>query len=220
MICISYVGIEAFDVILYLSRTLSKLNLRVLIIDQSDTEALYLSMNHAMGLDSDKEIIHYRGVYYTKKIPNQEEMSAFQEGVVIMSFGLEYKGDMPFLCDEFNVVINTFPHIVGRMNEMISVNGIRAKKIRILIRDITSIDDLERVKGEFTFPYDKQREDYLDYSVADRESALACQVNQVIQFTRVSGRMKKHILSHTQELFPGIPYGNIKNAYHNARKGR
>ena len=206
--------------ILYLSRTLSKLNLRVLIIDQSDTTALYLSMNHGMGLDSEKEIIHYRGVYYTRKKPNQEEMSAFQEGVVVMTFGLGYRGEMPFLCDEFNVVTNTFPHMAARMNELVSVNGIRAKKIRILVRDITSIDDLERVKGELTFPYEKQKEDYLDYNVTDRENAIACQVNQVVQFTRISGRMKKYILGHIQDMFPEIPYGNIKNAYRNARKGR
>lgn len=220
MVSISYIGEEAFDIVLYMARTMTKLNYRVLIIDLSDSTALYKSIYHGMDLDSRETIVNYRDINYTRKAPSNEELEPFSTGVVFVVYG--YSNNMnfqlPFL--ETNVVINTFPHVIERVNSMMMDMEGTGFNHRLLIRDILSIDDLERVKSELSFTYEDDKNDYLYLDLDDRESAVNCQVKQIVNFANVSGRMESYITGHLHVIFPQINMSYIKKAFKEARKGR
>jgi hypothetical protein len=220
MVCISYAGEEAFDVILYIGRTLTKLNYRILIVDLSDSKALLNSINHGMDIDSSKDIVNYRDINYTRKVPTSEELAAFNSGIVLVAYGRNFKRDVILPCKELNIVINTFPHVIDEINTLIKGATIGAERVHILIRDIVSIDDTDRVKEAVKFQYEDEKDNYLYMDVSDYECAVNCQVNQVINFTNITSRMEKYITYHIGGILPNISHGQIKKALNAARKGR
>jgi hypothetical protein len=118
MLCIGFAGCEAFDVILYMGRTLTKLNYRVLIIDLSDTGALNKAIYHGMNLDSYKDIVNYRDINYIRRMPKEEELMAFKEGIMLIVYGLNIT-EHTISCNVMNIVVNTFPYALEKINSLV-----------------------------------------------------------------------------------------------------
>jgi hypothetical protein len=220
MVCISYVGEEAYDVILYMGRTLTKLNYRVLIIDLSETKALFNAINHGMGLDSNQDIVNYRDINYTQRLPSKEELAVFQSGVIYVSYGNNYRSEVILPCEEFNVVINSFPHTIEKINLLMGSAKCESENINLLIRDIVSIDDVDRVKSAVNFPFQNHKGEYLYLDASDYECAVNCQVKQIVKFSNISSHMKKYIILHIHRLFPDLKESRIKKALKAAGRGK
>lgn len=219
MICIGYAGLEAFDLILYISRTITKLNKRVLIIDIADTEALTKAMKHGMNLDSRQEIINYRDINYTRRIPSEKEFEAFERGVVIINFGAYYYPDFPYDFHSIHVVVNTIPHQMDEINTLLQKIALHETKINLLVRDIITIDDVDRVKQSLELPNQLMDISYLYLDINDYESAVQCQVTQIVRFHRITKGMEKYILKQVKNIFPKLKETIIKKAIKLAKKG-
>lgn len=220
MKCVGYVGLETFDVILYITRTLTKLNKRVLIIDLSKSGNMERVIYHGMNLDSSKNIVNYRDINYVRYIPSNEEMSSFEGGVIFMVFGQNYNEDtlkLSYNFDFLNIVVNTFPNFITNINTLLK--DINNNNIHLLIRDIINIDDIERVKAGLDLKVEPTNIDHLYYSIEDYESAINCQVSQVVRFTNISSDMKRHIVSAIKGLYPDIKEKPIRKAVAMAKKG-
>lgn len=218
MLCVGYVGCEAFDVILYTGRTLTKLNYRVLIIDLSASGALLHSINHGMNLDSLEEMVNYRDINYIRKMPSKEELDSFQDGVVIINYGFNDTKHCDLECKFIIILVNTFPHITDKINELLKEKDLQVQDSRLLIRDVTVIDDVDRVKKEFS-SYQFSEISYLYLDISDYESAIHCQLSQIIRFTKVSTGMKKYIMEQIHALLPQLTHHKIKKAMALARRG-
>lgn len=219
MLSIGYVGCEAFDLVLYIGRTLTKLNYRVLIIDLSDTGSLLHTIKHGMGLDSKEDIINYRDINYTRKIPSTDELTMFQGGVIFMVYGYHYMENLPFECSMVNVVTNTYPHVINKVNEFVKQSTLKIKNCKLLIRDIVTLDDVDRVKKAISFPYDNLDINYLYLEMNDYESSVECQMSQIVRFTKISSRMEKYIIGQIRNMFPQLKFTKIKRALVAARRG-
>lgn len=220
MFHLSYSGEEAFDLILYMARTLTKLKYRVLIIDLSDSGAMKRAIHHGMDLDSSEHIVNYRDINYTRKIPSDEEMTTFGPGVVIFNFGYKLPKKLNCRYDENIVILNTFPHVVEKINDMMQGKDHDPEKLTILIRDIFSIDDVERIKKTITFPYREEKNYYFFHDDADYENAINIMNKQIVDFTGISASMENFIIKHIQKNFPNHSILEIKRALKAARKGR
>lgn len=221
MINIGYAGLEAFDIILYIGRTLTKLNKRVLIIDLSGTGAMTTAINHGMGLDSNISIVNYRDLNYTKVIPPNDELKDFCDGVVIVNFGLNYfeLTDTPIALNNISVVCNTLPSDIIEINQILKKINEMNNDTRILIRDVVNVNDLERTIKSLELSQKPKSTSYLYYSMDDYESAINCQVSQVVRFTNISSEMEKYIISEINSIFPDIKEKVIRKAISMARKG-
>ena len=62
---VAYIGIDNFDNIIYLSRILTNLEKKVLIIDQTEALTLKYSIPQPIGVDSNLNIITYRHMDFT-----------------------------------------------------------------------------------------------------------------------------------------------------------
>jgi hypothetical protein len=220
MLCIGYVGEEAFDIILYMCRTLTKLNHRVWIIDLSETKALLNAINHGMGLDSRNTIVNYRDINYTQRLPSKEELELMKTGVIIMNYGMNYIEDDRLPWKKLYVVINPFPHRLERVNEQ--MNSIHSKPVGvdILVRDIIVIDDVDRVMEAIQFPHQIEQINYLYWNTNDYECAVNCQRKQIANFSRGSSQMKKYLIRQIHSLLPEYKTGRIKKALKSAERGR
>ena len=218
MISIGYVGEEAFDVILYASRILAKLNYEVLIIDVSDSNSLFRAIYHGMELNSTEHIVYYRGINYIKRIPLKEEWQAFSDGITFIVFGYQDPKNFFFPCNEMIAVINPFPHVIDKMNHLLS-NSKESLISRLLIRDIIDMNDFDRVKNAITFPVAKECFDLLYMDYGDYGSAINCQVTQVIRFTDISIGLMKYLINLILFLLPNMNPKLIRNTIKVVRRG-
>ena len=219
MICIGFAGCEAFDIILYMGRTLAKLNYPILIIDISDSGALVKAINHGMGLDSRKDIVNYRNVNYLRRIPKEDELLLFQEGIILVDYGFHSSEELPLACNVLNIVLNTYPHIIDKINTLMSSSNWKADIRQLLHRDIITPDDIDRVISKIEFECDNMQ-NYLYLNLDDYFCSVNCQVKQSLKFIRLSSGMKKYIISQVHDIIPQIKLNKIKNAFVSAGKGR
>ena len=218
MLCIGFAGCEAFDVILYMGRTLTKLKYRVLIIDLSDTGALSKAINHGMHLDSSKEIVNYRNINYIRRMPKEEELVIFKEGVILISYGLT-NTENTLSCNVMNIVVNTFPHTIDKINTLVLKSELQADQLHLLVRDIISPNDIDRVNEAIEFQYDNKL-NYLYLDLSDYSCAVNMQEKQLFKFLRLSSGMKRYIISQIHDIFPNIKLNKINKALTSAGKGR
>ena len=219
MVCIGYAGCEAFDVILYTARTITKLNYRVLIVDLSETGAINKSIKHGMGLDSKKDIVNYRDISYTRKIPTEDEFEMFREGVVFVVYGSNYVIGFPIPCKTVNIVVNTLPHIIEGVNLLLHDILKNEDSFRLLIRDVITPDDVDRVKECMDLPIKLENINYLYLDLRDYDGAMYCQIRQQIRFRKVSMGMVKYITDQIISILPKTKPARIKRAIVMARRG-
>ncbi len=227
MICIGYIGVEAYDIILYIGKTISLLNYPVLIIDLSDTGALTKTIYHGMGLDSREDIVQYRSLNYTRKVPDAKELKEFDDGVLFVVYGFSNIEKYPIHLDYLNIVVNPFPHNTFRVNralcscssENISESISENLDIRVLVRDIVTIDDFDRIRDSIVSVLSPTKTMYLYYDIIDYENALKCQISQGVRFRKISFGMKKIVMTEIGDIFPSIKPSIIRKAVGLARKG-
>lgn len=219
MICIGYTGCEAFDVILYTGRILAKLNYRVLIVDLSESGALKKAINHGMGLDSSKEIVNYRDINYLRRIPTSKELDDFLEGVVFVDYGMHYVDGFPMALQQLNLVVNTLPHVIEGVNELLKEVIHCKDKYNLLIRDAITIDDVDLVVDTIDLPAKINRISYLYHDISDYECAVECQISQIVRFKKISTRMKKCIVQQIQDILPQLKTYKISKAMIAAKWG-
>lgn len=219
MTCIGYIGEEVYDVVLYISSTLSRLNCRVLIVDLSQSNAMCKAVYHGMGLDSGSGIIHYRGINYIRRVPAQEELEPYESGAVLVIFGYNYKHEI-FPCNKLIAVTNTFPHIVDKLSSCINKAKLSQDRVHVLIRDVISVDDALQVKDKMNFPYEDEGVHYLYLELTDYICAVRCQETQTVNFENISAGLKNYILYSIHWILPDLSTNRIRKAMHSARKGR
>ncbi|NLO08280.1 MAG: hypothetical protein GX129_00190 [Clostridiales bacterium] len=219
MICIGYIGVEAFDIILYIGKSISKLNYQVLIIDLSDTGALTKTIYHGMDLDSRDDIIQYRDLNYTKKIPDEKELKEFEDGVLFVVYGFDNIDRYRIHLDFLNIVVNPFPHNIYKVNSVLHNSSLENINARVLIRDIVTIDDVDRVIAAIKSELSPVRTMYLYYDINDYENALKCQISQAVRFRKISPNMRKIIMTEIGDLLPNIKPSIIRKAVCKARRG-
>lgn len=198
MVCIHYVGAEAFDIVLYTGHALARLKYPVLIVDLSDSGALKSAIHHGMDIDSRKEAVSYRDINYIRRIPDQYELQKFADGAVLVVFGFNYSYIPNLRPACINVVVNAFTHVLDKVNFLISNCIPDNIDLRLLVRDIITPDDLEIIKSRINFTIKPDCINYLYLDFKDYENAIRCQRLQAVKLGRASRRMKKLILSEVK----------------------
>lgn len=218
VVCIGYAGYESYDVVLYMARTITKLKKRVLIIDLSSSEAMKNSIKHGLGLDSLTDMVNYRDINYVRRAPTEEELEPFHNGVVLVYYGDSYHGELPMLCQQITVVVNSYPHVISEITKDV-LSKLNSKKIKLLIRDIITIDDVDRVLTELKLTITKEMVSYLFLDIGDQAAAIECQVNQVPRFHKSSADLRKYIACSIKEILQNVSDRQIKKALLLAGRG-
>lgn len=219
MICVGFAGCEAFDIVIYFSRTLVRLNYPVLIIDISDSEALKKAIYHGMDLDSSKDIISYRNIHYLRRCPQEAELLPYQKGIVLINYGFCPLKELPLTCDSIYVVMNTYPHIIDKIKSLLSNSEWKTDQFILLVREIITPDDIDRVSSKVKLPYDARKYHlFLDHN--DHFCSINCQTQQSFRFITLSSCMKKFIIRSIHDIIPQIKIKKIKKAFTSAGRGR
>jgi len=219
MICIGFAGIESFDTILYTGRTLTKLDYRVLIVDLSGTGAIAKAIKLGMDIDAREEMIHYRGIDYMQRTPNSEELKAYSDEIVFVVHGFHYISEIPLKYNQFIVTVNTLPSKIDQIHALVTSIANAECKITVLIRNIISLDDIDRVMQGIPLPQKMMSIQYLYLDTDDLQNAVECQIKKVIRFTGISSGMRKYIIHTIKDMLSHENTSKIKRAVKSAERG-
>lgn len=214
---IAYVGTESFDIILYLSRILQKMDHKVLLVDHSETEALTHSFPQIPGINPDSGCITFRKVDFTKERIEEDSIKHYDD--ILIDCGMDYpKIDFSFLT-KIVYVTDMFEFNMTRISRLNYFEQLPVESA-LLIRNATG--------AKITTPYiltrinKNIREDLVTVLCrddVDYENSLMCHYDKVFHFKRISYMLKSYLIGEVGLLCKNTSERQIKAVYSKARKG-
>lgn len=202
-------GYEQFDLILYLSRILTNLNKKVLIVDRATNDKT-LKASIAVPINTSLEVVDYRGVDYTATYENNR----MQKYDIILIYFDSYKDEMND-CEHVILITDLLEIRIKQFNE----SNLKANPILIVRDGINS-----RIKEDYIASRLESRigakcvysiyQDNYDYKLK-----LDCYYNNIIKFRKLSKDFKE-VLINLSEVIAKEQRSVIKSAYHRAERGK
>jgi len=216
---VAYVGLDNFDIILYISRVLMKLGKKVLLVDHSETMAIKYCIPQPKGLNCQRDIITYQGVDFTSKILSKQMQEEYDD--ILILYGYQEPTSDLELCNRICFVTDLYISNQERLMNLIhgySSTGVKDKSL--LIKHKADI----KVRLDYLFEcfhkeVNPEHITVLYYNEIDEINALVCQYHGVYKFKDISKYIKNFILDEVKKLHPEIRIKMITNAFRLARKG-
>lgn len=225
---IGFLGIEKYEVILYLSRILKQLHKKVLVLDCSEDGALDAGVCYfreqpvVYG-----ELQEYRGIDYVNytvhEYKNMEEYSVLQEkrkeyDFILIDFGFCRTHSLMTACHRYFFVSDQQRHNILRVKEA-------AKKCRVpftvVLRDVlsckVSLDYFTDFMEENQWAEEVQ---ILYRNEADIREQIQCQYGQAVNFQKLSKDMKEFLKNMVKQLLPECTKAEIIKALKQAERGK
>jgi hypothetical protein len=214
---VAYIGYDSFDIILYLSRILQKLNRKVLIVDHSETSSLRYSIPEINGIDPKQNVVSYRQVDFTLMDVNEKLCDYYDDILIDCGYG-QPKTNAQMLTR------------IVYVTDMYSYNSKRISNIRayddlnintaLLIREATDVKiSTKSIAEETKKQIPPERISILYRDDRDYENSIKCHYNQNFYFLKTSTMLKAYLLNEIQVLCSHLPEKQIRMAYDKARKG-
>lgn len=190
-----FVGIDVQDTILYLSRIFYHMGKSVLMVDSSESQALYYSMPLIPGADAGNAILEYRGTYFTCKPLQKKEMEAFD--VVMFFFGFTPGTKM----NDCTHLIYTTDCNKNHMDKISDIGNYEIEYKQLVYRNAGKgwlegyqLPLAEEIRAECQYMHnDNSRE---------RRLRLQCQYNEIYGFRGLSGNFKRYLKDTAKAVFP------------------
>ena len=217
---IGFAGIDKQDIILYLARILYHAGKRVLIVDQSETQAVTECIPCPDGLD--QTIIEYRGIYFLRAQKREEDWSSIlgKKGYdfILTDYGFHPDARAFSVSDHIICVTDQQKH---NWNRVLPLLGMGGDKLSMIIRDVVGHIAKEWNRNGFPelalLPADRIHVMYLDE--LDMKCKIRCQYEISYHFKRLSIPTQNVIKKLVMEMLPGINRKELRSAYRKAQRG-
>jgi hypothetical protein len=214
---VCYIGLENFDIIIYLSRLLQKLGHKVLIVDYSETSALTYSIPKIQGLDPNSEYISYRNVDFTRKPINSKIAEMYDD--ILIDSGFSKPAIDLSLITRVIYVTNMFYYNLKRLSTVTYDTSLQVDNA-LLIREAMEITiPTEYIEENISKHIPREAIDIIYRDDTDFENCLTGHYSQFFSFSRISKMLKGYLIREVGNFYPDIPEKRIKLAYDSARKG-
>ena len=210
---IAYYGIENYDLIIYLSKILSNLNKKVIVLDHSEARGLFYTIPLPKGIDVVKEPITFRHVDFSVMPLTDKILEQYDD--VLVSYGFNMPENMVF--SKAVYVTDLYLHNIVRVNKILTDICMNS----LLVRNIVDVKyDTDMIMEHTGFKIDKSEIDFIAHDENDVANAIMCQHNKSFRFMNISGDVKKYLIKEVRKLYPNIDNKRINAAYLEARKGK
>lgn len=222
---IGFIGIEQFDIILYLSRVLKNLNKKILLFDLSENFKLSACIpfpDQLLAIDnSDCKVIDYSGVDIIMKGEGSKKISSFikqEYDYILIDFGFDLKNKEIIKCNELFLVTDFNKTNISKLNNYL-FDSIKNKFL--IFRDvvdgkITPIYVLEEHLPNLRIEKNQCSTLYQDY--LDTKMKISWQYDDNIRFKKLSIHFKNWI-KDTVAYLSNSTKKEIEKAYKAAERG-
>ena len=214
-----YIGLDNFDHILYLSRILSHLGKKVLLIDHSDTLSLKYSMPLPDGLDCSKEMIHYIHVEFTASVISEEMKNKYDD--IIIFCGFNPREEDISSCNRMVFVTDQYRYNYDRVSSLYSAGPYVSQiEPELLVKEATSSKITTNViTDHMGITFSPSNINVLYFDERDYNNSLICHFNQSFKFIKVSKQLQDYLIREVARFYPEINPKEIISSYKRARKG-
>lgn len=200
---IGFLGVENFDLILYLAKTLKTLRYQVLIVNLSSSDAIDHCFEDCMDIDPAKDVLNYREIGFLRRIPTQEECQEYEIKLFIFEQDdLDQQEEFIKSLEQVLISFNSYPNQINRiMKQYRKVKEINPN-IRILLRDIINEESEQELRKAIVEQNQDDNISTIYFAEEDIMSAIHCQKEKRIRYDRVSKGMKKFIREQVISILP------------------
>lgn len=211
---VGFIGIENYEIILYLSRILAKLGKRVLLVDYSESSDLTSCIPVPIDLNPQKDVISYMGIDFTGNKFITEFIDSYDD--ILINFGFHMNSGVT-LCTQIGYVVDQQKFHIERL---VSLPKTEISNISLLIKDyvdskINSEYILERLNKNIR----KDNIYVFEQDVIDTKFKILAQYNTVFEFKRISRGTKGYLKNTILSMHPGMKTSTIQKAYKLAERG-
>lgn len=199
---IGFVGVDKYDIILYLAKLLVCNKYRVLVIDDSDTQALQCSVNYPKGLNPHETEVEYAGFRFLTRVDLANIDYNASYDFVLIDFGFCLNHHNLLQCDAIQIFTDIKRHNIYRLISKNFVNFLSNAmdkdhpQTNVIIRDWVSsklslgyMHELLRGLGVGETSYYQ-----FDFNEEDYALQLQSQYDTNYNFKRVSAPIKAYLV--------------------------
>lgn len=206
---IGFMGIDKHDLMLFLAKLLAKSGKKILLVDNSETQALHCSISYPKGLDPHKEAVEYGSFEFLCRVSLGSLDYSTEYDFVLIDFGFCTNHPDVAQCDVIEFVADMKRHNLLRLRNpsftsLLAGSGDGdSPTVYLIFRDwvdckIKKTYLAEIMKG-FCVPEENQYLFYLD--VDDYTLQLLSQYDTIYQFRRVSVAVKTYLIDTLVKVF-------------------
>lgn len=206
---IGFLGVEKYDLILYLAYILKELNQKILIMDASDQRALTCCIPHPKELNSETETITFREIDFIRDFNPDDYVRDYD--YILIDYGFKVRHHDLKGCTTLFACLDRQKHNITAINQL----ALPSDEVYLILRDIGYQSDADIVVQELGF---KAKEVIpLIYDEHDKRSMVALQSQERININSLSGDYR-YLLRYVIETVFGIDKKDFKLAYKRMRK--
>ena len=225
---VGFFGIEKYELLLYLSRILRQLGLRVLLVDYSENGALSAGIpvwdqfggagreELAAENASYQTAVDYCGIHFLRELMVGPAVRSRYDCVLI-DFGFELEHEAVRECSRAVIVSDQQLHNIHRLRHPLLWESM---PVYAVLKDmcpcrITPDYILEEagVKAEEGYRY------VIYQDAWDAKCRISCQYSKLSPFVRISREYREFLKNITKDLFPEFTKSEIDRACRAAEKG-
>lgn len=213
---IGFIGSDKYELILYLSRILYHLGKKVLLVDSSESEALYQCIPIPNTLREDNSYVDYRGIDFIRGQYSNRDIQQ-QYDVVLMDLGYKDEHQNLSQCTKLLYVTDLQLHNVKRVKSM---NYIEDVDKYIVIKDVFPC----KIKPEYVMEQvgqvlDKSHVYVLYQDTLDLKYKVNSQYNNRYNFGKLSKTTKFFLKEIIKQMDHNLDEKILNNAYRKAERG-
>lgn len=182
---IGFLGIEKYDILIYLAKLLSADGKKVLIVDNNSNEALSSCVNIPSGLNPEKEVVTTKDKDFVKnqRVAKYEKRYDY----ILVDFGLSALHPDIDLCSSLLLVCDKQFHNQKIMQNIRKQLKQRSEGIYLVIRDVDPEGHYENLEEGLKFAGCF----FLDFDIVDRKKMLMLQYGREIKLSNISYQYKE-----------------------------
>jgi hypothetical protein len=212
-----FLGIEAYDLILYLSKLLLNLNQKVLLIDNSETGALTCCIPVPDSLNPKVSKISYRNMDFVRDRASLEYEKAYD--FILIDFGFKLNHKEIGNCSILYLITDEQQHNTLRIQNLKLNLEIKLPEVYLIIKALINSESSDYLSDCLKDKIVNIRQYfYLYEDDTDRENMVLLQFNNEIKLKRQSGQYK-YLLE--QILTEALQFNRteVTKAYKKAKRG-
>ncbi len=187
---IGFLGLDSYDLILFLAKYLEHLGQNVLIVDDTKLGRLSYCIPAPVTLNPDRDLIRYNNIDFIRH--NFEAIQSEENTYILIDFGWYISQDVLHSCELLYIITDLQQQNMGHILNM----NLLHISVYILLKNFFHMNNIKNVKDYFAENHFNFKKCYVfPTTIKDMENMVMLQYNHVIKLPKISKQLRS--LIHT-----------------------
>lgn len=214
---VGFMGIENYEIIMYVSRILNNLGKKVLMVDYSETGSLAACVPVPVGLNAKDDIIDFRRTDFTMKIISSDILNEYDD--ILINFGFNVSDDILDACNHLVFITDQQKQNIENIAALPKVEINDTRKQMVIKDSVESKINQAYILKELKNVVFDDNVYVLDQDENNTISKLLVQYDVKFGFRKVSKALKNYLKDTVKSLYTELSDKELNRAYKLAEGG-